>query len=617
MVSKDNHNLQVTTTDPHQPDQADVQDVAVQGLAGLALVLDNMTCMQGSRDLIRYLRTKSSTFAPVSRLPAETLGWVFEIYVADYQTTFEEVTPRPEMRLPPKGWFAILHVCREWRHVALSTPQLWTCISPARHEFARLALVHSGQLPLTIPSCGPDGSASAYYPLLRELPRVRLIHFHLAPQHRHFFAKVESILNLEAPMLEELSVSGTVGKTEIPVVSKLGMAHLATLKLQGVSLSILKSLVRPSLTVLDLYATGIRPHDLVGVFSQMPLLQRLELCGYEPTANEFIPGFDEPPPVWHRTVHLPHLKYLSMQCAPNGGMELAQLLCCLSFPLDTEIVFNAYEVDYMRGARGGVFEIYEDVLPFFLSKAAASDSTTATFRPRVVCVEGNDLLHVTLWSGLRSKDLFGYPVNPVPVCRLQMFIHSNELESIEVLFELLDLSEVKVLEIDDVTAGVDFWMEVFQDNIFPKLETIRLHKENTIEVVGALEMLVRNDPPVSHWTPDAGTEDQQTDDQLPFAMLPALMDLQAWEYGVRTDPDSKPSHYPVLDFKQRRDGPEHHKAWRSMKPRLIFPTIKPGSRADGLAFIKSALEEETVRSHENHDGDISSHHSPFLDGYEL
>ncbi|KAJ3553326.1 hypothetical protein NM688_g3675 [Phlebia brevispora] len=104
------------------------------------------------------LKTRKNRLALVSCVPAEVLSLIFEASVALCWSEFLPPDEKANLFFPleekggvlterPYAWFAILHVCHDWRRVALSTPGIWTTIIPVRPECVRFMLAHAGRSP--------------------------------------------------------------------------------------------------------------------------------------------------------------------------------------------------------------------------------------------------------------------------------------------------------------------------------------------------------------------------------------------------------------------------------------------------------------------------------------
>jgi hypothetical protein len=111
---------------------------------------------------------------PIDRLPPELLAEVFFWYILD-------VYHEPDFSSPssptPYCWLAIRHVCRSWRHVALSFPKLSTYICLTRPDCVQDLLDRSGGLPLLVHKresswFQPENVLAATRLIIQQLDRV-------------------------------------------------------------------------------------------------------------------------------------------------------------------------------------------------------------------------------------------------------------------------------------------------------------------------------------------------------------------------------------------------------------------------------------------------------------
>ncbi|KZV72074.1 hypothetical protein PENSPDRAFT_751287 [Peniophora sp. CONT] len=96
--------------------------------------------------LMRAARLKRNGLSPTAALPPETLAHIFEL-LSKGQTY--DSNGRAEW-----SFMAVSHVCTRWRNIAITTPSLWTHLSPSRGGPPwEVSILRSGCLPLSV-----DGS---------------------------------------------------------------------------------------------------------------------------------------------------------------------------------------------------------------------------------------------------------------------------------------------------------------------------------------------------------------------------------------------------------------------------------------------------------------------------
>ena len=113
------------------------QENNIQALNARIAFLEAQLCLLRAQrdDLVESSTIKRSLLAPIRRLAPETLGEIFELCNSSL------VTPGVRRIITPDSAPILIgRVCKEWRRVALGTPQLWTA----------LALEHTSEKPLKV-----------------------------------------------------------------------------------------------------------------------------------------------------------------------------------------------------------------------------------------------------------------------------------------------------------------------------------------------------------------------------------------------------------------------------------------------------------------------------------
>lgn len=239
----------------------------------------------------------------IMRLPPEVLGIVFAIYSADFWSDYSpESTP----------WMRILHVCRFWRDVSFSTPQLWTHIETASLEFAESAIEHSGNLPLDVGGYGLGDQTSVRLRLLKELPRIRSLSLALTSELLNFLGS-QDIVSTAMPLLDTLTIDFVPDEdppTDIPLFSGAPMGRLKTLTVQFGAFLPIRSLIRPTLQILVIsYPTPFSVAQMVDLLANLPVLLAVFLhdAVFHPSAD-----LDDIP-LMTRTVKLSRLWHITIR----------------------------------------------------------------------------------------------------------------------------------------------------------------------------------------------------------------------------------------------------------------------------------------------------------------
>ncbi|KAJ3533517.1 hypothetical protein NM688_g7271 [Phlebia brevispora] len=422
--------------------------------------------------LIQQSQSQYNSTLPIARLPSEIMSKIFEDYADEHWNAIFHDRPRPAAGASYK-WLTILHVCRDWRRIALGTPQVWAFIPPLRAEYVNLALSKSGRLPLTIPD-RPDYVAqdnASYRAILEELPRIRKAEFAVTDKLQQEFEDIEDTLDLQPLTLQDLSLhmfDDSDAATWLPVFSSADMPVLTSLQVERGPRALVSTLIRPTLTTLDVsFSPEIGAADfnsLVDILGHLPLLQRLGLSGFR---SRSLPTDS----LASCTVSLPHLKRLRFGgVAPS--VPVAELLDCLTFPMDTAIFYDADPI--APNVESNL------VLPMVVSKAINSttgvqNSPSTKFRPYAI----RFIQYVGLTVKLLAPPSPGTSSPPTRLY-LSLQLYEDDADSIIELFELLDLSDVHRLNIS-FSMQRETWMDFLQNNPFSQLEKLGLSGDVNLE----------------------------------------------------------------------------------------------------------------------------------------
>ncbi|KAF7790732.1 hypothetical protein EIP86_001688 [Pleurotus ostreatoroseus] len=302
---------------------------------------------------MRELRSQLNATALIAHLPADILSLVFEAYRAELWKQYKSQSKEPHQ------WLGILHVCRSWRHIALSTPRLWTKIVPTSAEYVDFAISHSGRLPLTVAlaedaTIGED-VVQGYEQVLRDFARLRSLELRMHPAAIRSFFVSENSHQLHAPFMESIELSFPLDPDDddtLPVISNSTLPQLASLTVKGDAEYILYSMLRPTLRHLGILRfTHMQPSELLRVLDHLPVIQELQI--EHDIEHDFVVPNGAPIPAPSRTVTLPRLKRVILR-EKGLGRTSVRLLTHLDMPPDVSIS--------LFGVRGGFDEYYLDKL---------------------------------------------------------------------------------------------------------------------------------------------------------------------------------------------------------------------------------------------------------------
>lgn len=238
-------------------------------------------------DALKVLKTLRNTYAPIHKLPNETLIGIFTM-AADSDN--------------------IAQICQHWRHLAVGTPALWTNPPTHHHDHTLRFLKRSKNRPLDIRIFRKTTFATASA-ILKDVGRIRTLHVEQSHKYLSHIQKVHR----SAPRLEELSIEKwDDGYPQKFVFSPdaFGLTKtLRKLELNNVCLDwcILEF---PALTHLTLREVTVT-HDVTGIeftetLQDMPLLQNLSMSFGDIELRDYSTGTIFEP------IHLLHLTDLDI-----------------------------------------------------------------------------------------------------------------------------------------------------------------------------------------------------------------------------------------------------------------------------------------------------------------
>ncbi|KAJ8474676.1 hypothetical protein ONZ45_g15872 [Pleurotus djamor] len=192
--------------------------------------------IESLKDEIRKLRYyRNAQHSTISGLPTEIVANIFKVLVLS-----EGVQRHSFKGDPLNNCLLITHVCKLWRNIAVTTPQIWAVMyTHVPKELAQLYVERSGSLPLHVSGLSeytPHNDTTVQY-LLAASARIRKIEiWDCTPRLIRIFSR------LEAPKLKEVSFKVENSRHPVSKVAflpiKLGGPSLRYLSLRNTTLDL-------------------------------------------------------------------------------------------------------------------------------------------------------------------------------------------------------------------------------------------------------------------------------------------------------------------------------------------------------------------------------------------
>ena len=156
-------------------------------------------------EIHRLTRSHQNRFAPINRLPPEVLSSIPDFW---------------DDHCRKKTAITLTHVCREWRHVFISRPSLWTDFRCLDADKTRVYLERSKHSPINLRLEREDGLLPND-PFLQISPyvvhRFKSLFVDTSPDH---LQDIVDRLSYPAPLLNDLFISGSLTHPDLnPVLS--------------------------------------------------------------------------------------------------------------------------------------------------------------------------------------------------------------------------------------------------------------------------------------------------------------------------------------------------------------------------------------------------------------
>ncbi|KAI0321449.1 hypothetical protein OF83DRAFT_1080920 [Amylostereum chailletii] len=251
----------------------------------------------------------------------------------------------PWNKLPSR--IAITHVCRCWRSLVLSSPDLWTTIPLQNQHWARVCLERSYprllHLDVSTEMYASHDQGCTITRAVQDLPRTKSLKITYGVHERGEIEParlLEKFMQYSAAMLETLEMNFSRQRPEqafIPFDIFAGSIPRSLHKVSLISCHILYSSPPLRAPIVSLRLTDCHIWDtvnqVVDTLSCLPLLEDLYIDCHPILILDITPSSFRPP----RCVSLPHLKYLTIV---GDITEVIALFQYLNLPRDVDMTLH-------------------------------------------------------------------------------------------------------------------------------------------------------------------------------------------------------------------------------------------------------------------------------------
>ncbi|KAF5325339.1 hypothetical protein D9619_010087 [Psilocybe cf. subviscida] len=326
---------------------------------------------------IRELKTRRNAYADISTLPQELLVDIFLlVQVGSFLKDCHRIT----------------HVCRHWRHTAISTPILWTRPPPRHHDYTNLMLERSKPANLNIVLLF-QVSAATLSSLSSHIGRIQALKIFYSTDRLtdvcnrliasgNVFSRLES-LDIGRPAQLRNTVDWTLPGAFIHRASSLRSLRLSRVAFDWQMLSPLNLVSLRLMHIRLIKKISIK--TLLDTLRRMPRLQHLVF-----TLADLLPH--DIPPNQASRIALPHLQSLNL--TDCNSPHIPYLLSHLLLPR-----LNSLLIDVSRARDGeGYSSNYFTTITTTITTGAFQVSGKLMIQPgHIQCISGLNEVFVKIW----------------------------------------------------------------------------------------------------------------------------------------------------------------------------------------------------------------------------
>ncbi|TFK39789.1 hypothetical protein BDQ12DRAFT_628705 [Crucibulum laeve] len=423
-------------------------------------------------ETIQALKSRRNSYALTCQLPPEILC---KIFLACSFTT---------STYSPYNWIIVTQICRHWRAVGLSCPELWSNIVMSRPRWVGEMVRRSKMAAISVNADVkylPPKMVEALHLVLGQIPRTRELS--LTSVQKSVIDRFLGELSNPAPILECLvlaALRNDYGMDENLVIPEnLLQGDAPRLRSLDLSFCDIKwnSPLLKGLTSLRINHTSVdaRPSmsELLDVMEQLPDLQKLDLSQCLP-----LTGDNAPTGAPDRIISLSYLSLLSVSATVP---ESENFLRRIALPPNTTVKLVCKATAATNNKFSGILSIFAS------AKRLPSNGNAHPRLPirslQISCRHSSAVL-VKAWPDVIS-DISS--VRPAPIdLTLHAFDSTKTYSILADIYQTLPLEQLRILCVNDANFDFDAesWVKTF--GRLRHLDTIQISGYSTHELISAL-----------------------------------------------------------------------------------------------------------------------------------